>query len=196
MTAGPLQLCQQELLGAGRDTQISSSSCLQNPSGACSWLNSAEDWWRSASWGRGGKGWRVDLEKQIGDTGRAADPEHSRIYKWKARAMVENSPLNVLEVRKETAYVWPLSSVPWVQDHHGLLQQSGGGVWKSQGTLMGVSWLLWECSPCPAIPTFSFWRGKLLHHSSLLFYIEILGSLKIFNIYTKSILIWKLSSNL
>ena len=40
MTAGALQLCQQELLGAGGDTRIPFSSCLQNP-GACSWLNSA-----------------------------------------------------------------------------------------------------------------------------------------------------------
>ena len=54
----------------------------------------------------------MGLEKQIGDTGRAADPERSRIYKRKARATVGNSPLNVLEVRKEAAYVWPLSSGP------------------------------------------------------------------------------------
>ena len=54
----------------------------------------------------------MDLEKQIEDIGRVADHERSWIYKWKAKAMVENSTLKVLEVRKESAYVWPLSSVP------------------------------------------------------------------------------------
>ena len=196
MIAGPLQLCQQELLGAGGDTRISFSSCLQNPSGACSWLNSAgrlmkvnllgQRWERVKSGSRkanrrrwqSGRPWALmDIQVESKSNGGELNTESFGSQEG-----------NCIRVATEQCSL--SAGPPWI----------AAAVWgrsvKEPGNTYGRFLASVRMLTCPAIPTFSFWRGKLLHHSSLLCYIESWGSLKFINIYTKSILIWKRSSSL